>query len=94
MANALYLLIAVAVMSIITFIVYLTDWRRAQIDRVYRRIPEDILMLLTVCLGAPGALAAMEILLHKKRHKIFRVMVPILAAVQILGVVLFYIFGE
>ncbi len=58
-----------AVVSLITFIVYGTDKKRA-IQRK-RRVPEKLLLGLSFFMGAVGGLVAMQLFRHKTRHWYF-----------------------
>ncbi|MBQ9709148.1 MAG: DUF1294 domain-containing protein [Clostridia bacterium] len=65
----LYYLIAVSVVSVITFIVYLVDKIKAKIGGF--RVPEAVLLTLSVLGGATGGLLAMGFCRHKTKHWYF-----------------------
>ena len=76
--NAAYL--AVAVMSVISFFIFGVDKRRAGLGlwRVRERT-----LLLCALLGAPGALIGMRVFRHKTRKPLFRVLVPLMLALDV-----------
>ncbi len=81
-------LIAVAVMSIISFILYAAD--KAKAKQKAWRTPEKVLLLSSFLLGAPGGYAAMLIFRHKTKHWYFQVVNIASLAIQIvLFIVLF-----
>ena len=69
---------AVAVLSVINFVVYVEDKRRAK-QGLYR-IPEAVLLSLSFFGGAAGGLLAMKTVRHKTKHWYF-------TAVNFLGLV-------
>lgn len=62
-------LLAILVISTMTFILYAYDKRCAQLD--LWRIPESILLFMAAAGGAMGALAAMYICHHKTKKSCF-----------------------
>ncbi len=62
-------LIAVAVMSVISFVLYAAD--KAKAKQKAWRTPEKVLLLSSFLLGAPGGYAAMLIFRHKTKHWYF-----------------------
>ncbi len=66
----LFVLVAYAVMSLITFIIYWLDKRAAKSNT--RRIPENTLHLLALVCGWPGGLVAQQWLRHKTLKVPFR----------------------
>ena len=62
---------AVAVLSLVTFVVYGFDKRRAQLDG--RRVPEKTLHLLTFLGGWPGALAGQRTFRHKTQKLSYQI---------------------
>lgn len=67
--TALLLLLAIALLSLIAFGVYAYDKLAAKLNR--RRIPEAVLLTLSLLGGAPGGLTAMLTLRHKTRKPAF-----------------------
>ena len=64
-----YYLLAVAVLSVIAFLLYGIDKRKAKAKRW--RIPEATLLGIGIIGGAPGALLGMMAWRHKTRHWYF-----------------------
>lgn len=82
------LLVYLAIINIVTFLVYAWDKRLAKKSNA-RRIPEKNLLLLAAIGGSVGALCAMYKLRHKTLHKKFFIGVPaILLAQAALGLYL------
>ena len=67
----LYVLVAYALLSVLTFIAYWLDKRKAQARRW--RTPESTLQLLALLGGWPGALLAQAYLRHKSQKRPFLV---------------------
>jgi uncharacterized membrane protein YsdA (DUF1294 family) len=61
----------VAIMSLVTFVAYGFDKRRAQTDG--RRVPEKTLHLMALFGGWPGALAGQRVFRHKTQKIGFRI---------------------
>jgi uncharacterized membrane protein YsdA (DUF1294 family) len=76
MAAGFYLLIV----NLLAFIAFGEDKRRAQLDR--RRISERSLLALAFAFGAAGAYAGQQVFRHKTRKPPFRMLLPVLLAVQ------------
>lgn len=79
------LLIWCALMSAVLFIVMGADKRRAR--KGARRVPEKRLFLLALLGGAAGGWLGMCAFRHKTRHWYFRFGFPLIAAVQLAGLV-------
>lgn len=71
--------IYVAILSAITFIVYIVDKILAKIDAW--RVPEKVLLGLSLVGGAIGGLVAMLIVRHKTKHWYFYLL-------NVLGIIL------
>ena len=69
------------VMNLIAFFSMLIDKRCAQAHA--RRIPEKLLFLWALLLGAPGGTLAMYAFRHKTQHWYFKLFFPLLALLQI-----------
>ena len=66
--------------NIVTFVVF----GLAKHPRFRQRVPEKNLLLLAVVGGSVGALLGMLVFRHKTLHRVFRVGVPVILAVQLL----------
>jgi uncharacterized membrane protein YsdA (DUF1294 family) len=82
-----YTWILLLIVNIVTFITYLIDKSLAR--RGKRRIPEKSLIALAVCFGGVGAWAGMHFCHHKTKKTKFRILVPLLAIIQIVAVLCF-----
>ena len=83
----LYYLLAI---NLLTFVLYGIDKVKAKHKRW--RIPEVVLLWLTVLGGSPAALVAMHLFHHKTLHKKFRYGVPAILFIQItLAVYLYFV---
>ncbi len=82
--NMLYLL---ATPCIITFLLFGWDKHQAHYHR--SRVPEAVLFLLCFLYGAFGGLCGMIFFRHKTRHMSFKIIVPLLAIIQIAAIVYF-----
>lgn len=78
-----YIILPIIIINVITFLVYGEDKRRARKNKW--RIPEKTLLLLALLGGAPGALAGMQVFRHKTRKNLFRIGVPCILVLQIVG---------
>ncbi len=65
---------SILVMSLVAFITYWIDKRRAQRGINDRRIPESTLHVLSLMGGWPGAILAQETFRHKTQKTSFRIM--------------------
>ena len=70
-----------ALMSLVSFIQFGMDKRRAQ--KHQWRIPEKILFLTAMAGGSPGAILGMVFFRHKTLHKSFRVGLPMILVLQV-----------
>ena len=78
-------LIVWAIMSVVTFVIYAYD--KLQAKRGKWRVKERTLLLFTLFMGAPGAMAAMFSLRHKTLKAKFTITVPIFLVLQALAFV-------
>lgn len=69
------------VMSLITFVVFWLDKRKA--GKGQWRTPEKTLLILAAAFGWPGAMLAMKLVRHKTRKKKFSVGVPLIAGLHL-----------
>lgn len=67
----------------VTFLIFGVDKLLAKHPRFRQRVPEKNLLLLAVVGGSVGALLGMYLFLHKTLHRVFRVGVPVILAVQL-----------
>ena len=70
-----------AIITVVTFLVYGIDKWKAQHKRW--RIPESVLLGLAVFGGSVGAWLGMQVWHHKTQHKKFKYGVPAIFAVQV-----------
>ena len=84
------LLICLALINVVTFLVYGGDKRRAKRPGA-RRIPEKTLLLMAALGGSPGALAGMRVFHHKTRHWYFKFGIPAILLCQIAAGVFVYV---
>ena len=82
------IVIYLAVINIITFIMFGADKARAAKGRW--RISEAALILAALLGGSIGALAGMRIFHHKTRHRKFTVGIPVILVLQIVLMALYY----
>ena len=75
------LLAWLAVINLLTFIVYGADKRRARKGKW--RVPEKTLFLLPLLGGSIGALLGMRVFHHKTKHWYFRIGLPLILLAQI-----------
>lgn len=75
-----------AVINLLTFFAFGVDkWkakRKVKKESV-RRIPEKTLLMLAAIGGSVGALLGMRVWRHKTLHRVFRLGVPLILALQI-----------
>ena len=80
----LYLLI----LNAVAFVLMLVDKRRAQ--KKQWRISEKALLLTAILGGSLGSLLGMKLFHHKTRKMPFSVGIPVILAVQFIGVAVLY----
>ena len=69
---------------LINTVIFGVDKLLAKPPRFRQRVPEKNLLLLAVVGGSVGALLGMYLFRHKTLHRVFRVGVPVILAVQLL----------
>lgn len=74
-------LTAMCAMSVVTFLLFGADKRRAA--KGAWRIRERTLLLCALGMGAPGGLLGMYIFRHKTRHAKFRILMPLFFVINI-----------
>lgn len=83
------LLLWIVIMSLITFVCYGIDKKKAM-EHAWR-IRESTLILLAFLGGAPGACIGMRVFHHKTKHLKFRILVP---SAILLWIVIAVMIGE
>ena len=86
MGRDLYIVAALVVLNLVSFVLMALDKKRAKKDRW--RISEKTLFISAVLFGALGAMMGMYMLHHKTRKWYFRVFIPLLFVIQ-LGITVF-----
>ena len=81
-------IIYLAAINVITFIMFGADKARAVKGRW--RISESALILAALLGGSTGALAGMRIFHHKTKHRKFTIGIPVILALQIILMVIYY----
>lgn len=81
-------IIYLAAINVITFIMFGADKARAAKGRW--RISESALILAVLLGGSTGALAGMRIFHHKTKHRKFTIGIPVILALQIILMVIYY----
>lgn len=76
------LIIVLAIMNVITFVLYWYDKECARKKKW--RVAEITLLSFSFFGGALGAYIAMHVLRHKTQHKKFQICVPIFLTIQII----------
>ena len=79
------LLIAMLVMSLISFL--MMGWDKRCAKRGSWRVSEKALFLSAILMGAIGGTIGMNVFRHKTKHWYFKLFFPLLAAIQILLVI-------
>ena len=81
-----YLLAYLVIINALGVLIMLIDKRKAK--KNLWRIPEKTLMSIAVAGGSFGILMGMYIFRHKTKHLKFSIGIPVILAVQIIGVVI------
>ncbi len=76
-----YFLLYLAVINLVTFVLYGVDKRRAR--REQWRIPEKTLLLLPLIGGSVGGILGMRVFHHKTKHWYFRFGLPAMLLAQV-----------
>ena len=74
-------------MSCLTFALFAFDKHQAHFQ--FSRIPEALLLIPAFLGGAFGGLCGMVFFRHKTKHMSFKIIVPLLAIIQIAAIVYF-----
>ena len=75
------LICALFIMSVVSFIMYGIDKRKARLGKW--RISEKALLLSALCMGGPGAFLGMQLFRHKTKHLHFKLLVPLFCIINI-----------
>ena len=81
----LILLIYLAVINVITFLVFV--WDKRQAEKKNSRVPELVLFVLAFVGGALGGIVAMIIRRHKIRKQAFAVGLPLILIAHLVAIV-------
>lgn len=84
--NALYVVLALAGINVITFVAFWRDKRRARAGAW--RVSEATLLWLAFAGGSPGAVAGQQLLRHKTRKEPFRTTLRVIICVQMAALAL------
>lgn len=85
-------LIWLTVISAISIVVCVYDKVISKKDRVELRIPEKVLLILSALGGSLAMYITMQIIHHKTKHKKFMIGIPVIMAVQIVLIILYFYF--
>lgn len=91
MGRDLYIVAALVVLNLVSFVLMALDKKRAKKDRW--RISEKTLFISAALFGALGAMMGMYMLHHKTRKWYFRVFIPLLFVIQ-LGITVFLVIHQ
>ena len=86
----LYLFLAISLVSVI-----FTVYDKIAAKRLPRhRVPEATLLLLSILGGSLPMYITMQIIHHKTQHKKFMIGIPIILAIQIILMILYFYFAK
>ena len=74
------LTISIIAVNVVAFLAFMIDKLLAKMSKI--RIPEWVLLLLGVSLGATGGYVAMQLFQHKTKNLLFAILMPLLMVVQ------------
>lgn len=83
---------ALAVMSVVTFVVFAWDKRRAKKNRW--RVSERTLHTLELLGGWPGAWLAMRWVRHKSQKKSYRAVFIVIVTLHLAAILMFWMFVD
>ncbi|NCC85762.1 MAG: DUF1294 domain-containing protein [Clostridia bacterium] len=75
------IVIGIILWNSVVFLLYFLDKAKARHGRW--RIPERVLLWISVLGGGPGAFMGMQLFRHKTRHTRFRIIIPLAAILQL-----------
>ena len=76
-----FLMWIICAVNVMVFIMYAYDKIMAVSDRW--RVPERVMLLSALCMGATGAYLAMRIFRHKTLKPLFAISVPVMMLLQL-----------
>jgi uncharacterized membrane protein YsdA (DUF1294 family) len=82
----------VIALSVVSIVVCIYDKVISKRNRVELRIPEKVLLLLSAVGGSLAMYITMQITHHKTKHLKFMIGIPVIMAVQIALIVLYFYF--
>ena len=82
----------VIALSVISIVVCIYDKVISKRNRVELRIPEKVLLLLSAVGGSLAMYITMQITHHKTKHAKFMIGIPVIMAVQIVLIILYFYF--
>ena len=77
-------LVLINLVTFFTFGIDKLQAKRKEKKESVRRVPEKTLLIFSILGGSVGALAGMKVWRHKTLHRLFRLGVPLILALQIL----------
>ena len=86
-----FLFYGLILLNLVTFVLFALDKRKAV--RGNWRIPEALLLILSVLGGSMGALMAMSLFRHKTQKKLFLIGIPLVFILQII-LTMWFIFSR
>lgn len=84
-----FLLVYLLLINAAGFLLMLADKHRAR--KNLWRIPERVLITISVLGGSIGTIAGMKLFRHKTRHLKFTIGIPVILALQITAAILIYL---
>ena len=83
-----YLYYYLLLINALSFLLMLLDKIKAK--KNLWRIPERVLLILCAAGGSLGGILAMKLFRHKTRHPQFSIGIPVMLALQIVALIIFY----
>lgn len=76
---------------VVTYFLFAWDKHLAYYKRT--RVPEAVLLIASLFMGAFGALCAMILFRHKTDHKAFTIGIPVITTLQLAAVILIKVYA-
>lgn len=76
------LLEVIAVLTVVTFLAF--GWDKFCASRNMWRVPEGLLLLMSILGGSPGAIGGQHVFRHKTRKEPFRTILHTIVALQVI----------